>query len=156
MGVGVVYKPQTPHLDLHSPLHMCFIIRRLLPVLRVSTSSSSSASLCIAPRPSNYFTRRTLATASAMSASALQKEYRLKLVTADLKDGDKVEVELEGLEGAKVLLLKANGSLRAVGTKCTRAYSRGLGIKREMLTGMRRLWYVMPLATTTADWVYRY
>ncbi|KAF8254155.1 hypothetical protein K440DRAFT_639920 [Wilcoxina mikolae CBS 423.85] len=54
-----------------------------------------------------------------MTTTIQQKEFKLKLDNINLKDGDKVEAEVEGLEGGKVLLLKVNGSLRALGTKCT-------------------------------------
>lgn len=51
---------------------------------------------------------------------ATVQEYRLKLDDAELKNGQKKEVEVEGIEGAKVLLLKVNDQLRALGPKCTR------------------------------------
>jgi len=54
-----------------------------------------------------------------MTAAVQQKEYKLKLDDFDLKNGDKVEAEIDGLEGGKVLLLKVNGQLRALGPKCT-------------------------------------
>ncbi|KAK7750564.1 Apoptosis-inducing factor 1 [Diatrype stigma] len=47
-------------------------------------------------------------------------EYKLKDVASlSLLPGDKQEVEVEGIEGAKVLLLNAGGSIQAVGPKCT-------------------------------------
>ena len=53
-------------------------------------------------------------------------EYRLKLsedtAPAAIKNGHKVEVEVEGLEGTKVLLLKVNGDLRALSPRCTRVF----------------------------------
>lgn len=49
-----------------------------------------------------------------------QQEYRLKLDDAELKNGQKKEVEVEGIPDAKVLLLKVNDQLRALGPKCTR------------------------------------
>lgn len=54
--------------------------------------------------------------------ATVQQVYRLKLNAADpeLKNGQKKEVEVEGIEGAKVLLLKVNDQLRALGPKCTR------------------------------------
>jgi hypothetical protein len=54
---------------------------------------------------------RTMATA---------QEYRLKLDSIDLQNGQKVEAEVEGIDDAKVLLLKINDQLRALGPKCTR------------------------------------
>ncbi|KAI5784646.1 hypothetical protein EDC01DRAFT_618353 [Geopyxis carbonaria] len=53
-----------------------------------------------------------------------QNEYKLLNVQgSDLKNGQKVEAEVEGIEGAKVLLLKVNDQLRALGSKCTRKSS---------------------------------
>ncbi|KAI0412647.1 hypothetical protein F5X98DRAFT_367116 [Xylaria grammica] len=48
-------------------------------------------------------------------------EYKLKDVTSlSLQPGEKKEVEVEGLDGAKVLLLNAGGGqIQAVGPKCT-------------------------------------
>ena len=53
-----------------------------------------------------------------------EKEYRLKLEEdpAGLPNGHKVEVEVEGLEGSKVLLLKVNDKLRVLSPRCTRMY----------------------------------
>lgn len=47
-------------------------------------------------------------------------EYKLKIDSIPSKNGDKVEAETEGLDGGKVLLMRVNGSLRALGPKCTR------------------------------------
>lgn len=47
-------------------------------------------------------------------------EYKLKGVSSlSLKLGEKREVEVEGIEEAKVLLLNAGGQIRALGPKCT-------------------------------------
>lgn len=54
--------------------------------------------------------------------ATVQQEYRLKLDDAEFKNGQKKEVEVEGIEGAKVLLLKINDQLRALGPKCTREF----------------------------------
>jgi len=51
---------------------------------------------------------------------ATVQEYKLKLDNVDLKDGEKVEAEVEGIGGGKVILLKVNDQLRALGPKCTR------------------------------------
>ena len=49
-------------------------------------------------------------------------EYKLKFQDDpnDIPNGHKVEVEVDGIEGAKVLLLKVNGNLRALNPRCTR------------------------------------
>jgi len=52
---------------------------------------------------------------------ATAQEYKLKGINAplSLQPGDKQEVEVEGIDGAKVLLLNAAGKVQAVGPKCT-------------------------------------
>lgn len=48
------------------------------------------------------------------------QEYKLKDVTSlSLSEGEKQEVEVEGIEGGKVLLLNAAGTVQAVGANCT-------------------------------------
>ena len=47
-------------------------------------------------------------------------EFKLKgLSSLDLKDGELKEVEVEGIEGGKVLLSKTGGKVSATGSKCT-------------------------------------
>lgn len=47
-------------------------------------------------------------------------EFKLKDVTSlALKTGEKKEVEVEGIEDAKVLLVNAAGTIQAIGPKCT-------------------------------------
>ena len=59
-------------------------------------------------------------------------EFKLKsLDSLSLKPGDKLEVEVEGINDAKVLLVNAGGKIQAVGPKCTH--------------------YGAPLATAAAD-----
>lgn len=52
--------------------------------------------------------------------ATVQQEYRLKFDDAGFENGQMREVDVEGIEGAKVLLLKVNDQFRALGTKCTR------------------------------------
>lgn len=59
---------------------------------------------------------------AARAMTTVQQEYRLKLDDVEFKNGQKKEVEVEGIEGAKVLLLKVNDQLRALGPKCTREF----------------------------------
>lgn len=61
---------------------------------------------------------RTLASVANMPGG----EYRLKVDSPDLMNGQKVEAEVEGVEGGKVVLLKVNDQLRALGAKCTRKF----------------------------------
>lgn len=47
-------------------------------------------------------------------------QFKLKDVSSlSLQLGEKQEVEVEGVEGGKVLLLNAGGKIQAVGPKCT-------------------------------------
>jgi nitrite reductase/ring-hydroxylating ferredoxin subunit len=47
-------------------------------------------------------------------------EYKLKGLSAlDLSNGEKREVEIEGIEEAKVLLVKTQGKVHALSSKCT-------------------------------------
>jgi hypothetical protein len=76
----------------------------------------------VAPSTAYYLNQfnftRTLATVTTMTLT----EYKLKFDKLDFKDGDKVEAEVEGVEGGKVLLLQVHGKLRAMGSKCTRMF----------------------------------
>ncbi|RKF53844.1 Apoptosis-inducing factor 1 [Golovinomyces cichoracearum] len=50
----------------------------------------------------------------------MSQEYKLKDLTClNLKPGEKKEAEVEGIEGAKVLLCNSNGTVSAIGSKCT-------------------------------------
>ncbi|KAI5923141.1 monodehydroascorbate reductase [Camillea tinctor] len=65
-------------------------------------------------RITSYSQHFSLFTRRAMS------EFKLKGVTSlSLKPGDKQEVEVDGIDGAKVLLLNAGGKIQATGPKCT-------------------------------------
>lgn len=47
-------------------------------------------------------------------------EFKLKdLKSLDLKSGEKREVEVEGIEEGKVLLVNVGGKTTALGSKCT-------------------------------------
>ncbi|KYK57348.1 Pyridine nucleotide-disulfide oxidoreductase, FAD/NAD-binding domain protein [Drechmeria coniospora] len=66
-----------------------------------------------------------------------KKEYKLKdLPSLSLALGEKREVEVEGLEGAKVLLVNAAGRIQAVGAKCTHY---GAPLAKGVLTASGRL-----------------
>ncbi|TPX10334.1 uncharacterized protein E0L32_008739 [Thyridium curvatum] len=57
-------------------------------------------------------------TFSASAVVAMAQEFKLKSVTSlDLKPGDKQEVEVEGIDETKVLLLNAGGQIQAIGPK---------------------------------------
>jgi len=64
-------------------------------------------------------------------------EYKLKSVTSlALQPGDKHEAEVEGIEGAKVLLVNAGGTVQAIGAKCTHY---GAPLVKGVLTTAGRL-----------------
>jgi hypothetical protein len=63
----------------------------------------------------------------------MSQEYKLKSITSlDLKPGEKREVEVEGIEGGKVLLCNVGGKVTAVGNKCTHY---GAPLIKGVLTG---------------------
>ena len=67
----------------------------------------------------------------------MAQEFRLKnLDKLDLKDLDKVEVEVEGIEGGKVLLLKVGEEVHALNANCTHY---GAPLKNGVLTPEGRL-----------------
>ena len=50
----------------------------------------------------------------------MAQEYKLKSIASlSLQPGDKQEVEVEGLDDTKVLLVNAGGKIQALGPKCT-------------------------------------
>lgn len=52
--------------------------------------------------------------------AAMAQEFKLKDVTSlNLKNGEKKEVEVEGVEGGKVLLLKVQDKVHATSANCT-------------------------------------
>ena len=64
-------------------------------------------------------------------------EYKLSSVTAlPAKPGDKVEAEVEGIEGVKVLLVNSAGTVQAIGPKCTHY---GAPLVKGVLTANGRL-----------------
>ncbi|KAF9882501.1 hypothetical protein CkaCkLH20_00537 [Colletotrichum karsti] len=64
-------------------------------------------------------------------------EYKLKSISSlSLQPGDKQEVEVEGIEGAKVLLVNVGGKVQAVGPKCTHY---GAPLVKGVLTSSGRL-----------------
>lgn len=64
-------------------------------------------------------------------------EYKLKdLSSLDLKNGDKVEAEVEGIEGGKVLLVKLDDKVHAMNANCTHY---GAPLKNGILTPEGRL-----------------
>lgn len=68
----------------------------------------------------------------------MAQEFRLKSPStlADLKELDKVEAEVDGIEGGKVLLVKVDGKVSAVNARCTHY---GAPLKNGVLTPEGRL-----------------
>lgn len=67
----------------------------------------------------------------------MSKEYKLKdLASVSLKPGEKKEVEVEGVEGGKVLLVNSAGSVQALGSRCTHY---GAPLVKGILTDSGRL-----------------
>lgn len=73
----------------------------------------------------------------AAAAGRGNEEYKLKdLKSLDLKSGEKREVEVEGIEEAKVLLVNTGGKITALGARCTHY---GAPLVKGVLTGYGRL-----------------
>jgi len=67
----------------------------------------------------------------------MAQEYKLKgLSSLDLKPGEKREVEVEGIEGGKVLLCNVGGNYSALGAKCTHY---GAPLAKGVMTGDGRI-----------------
>ncbi|KAH6877211.1 monodehydroascorbate reductase [Thelonectria olida] len=67
----------------------------------------------------------------------MAKEYKLKGVSSlDLSPGDKQQVEVEGIQDAKVLLVNAGGKIHATGARCTHY---GAPLVKGVLTTSGRL-----------------
>lgn len=64
-------------------------------------------------------------------------EFKLKdLSSLSLKPGDKLEAEVEGIEGGKVLLVSSGGQVHALNANCTHF---GAPLKNGVLTPDGRL-----------------
>jgi nitrite reductase/ring-hydroxylating ferredoxin subunit len=60
-------------------------------------------------------------------------EYKLKgLTSVDLKNGQKQEVEVDGIEGGKILLAKVKDQVHAMSANCTHY---GAPLVKGVLTG---------------------
>lgn len=82
----------------------------------------------------------------------MAQEYKLKGVTSlNLKNGEKQEVEVEGVEGAKVLLLKVQDKVHATSSSCTHY---GAPLVKGVLTPEGRLtcpWHGACFKVSTGD-----
>lgn len=79
-------------------------------------------------------------------------EFKLKdLTSIDLQDGQKQEVEVEGIEGGKVLLVKHAGNVHALNANCTHY---GAPLVKGVLTADGRLtcpWHGACFSVATGD-----
>jgi nitrite reductase/ring-hydroxylating ferredoxin subunit len=73
----------------------------------------------------------------ATSARTMAQEFKLKgLTSVDLKNGEKQEVEVEGVEKGKVLLAKINNEIHALSANCTHY---GAPLVKGVLTASGRI-----------------
>lgn len=104
---------------------------RLPPQLRNNSNTPSFFLLSHTP-----FCRFSTTIPKKKTMAAAQ-EYKLKGVSSlDLSPGHKEEVEVEGVEDGKVLLVNAAGTVQAVGAKCTHY---GAPLVKGVLTKSGRL-----------------
>jgi nitrite reductase/ring-hydroxylating ferredoxin subunit len=67
----------------------------------------------------------------------MASEFKLKgLSSLDLKNGQKQEVEVEGIEKGKVLLVKVKGEVHAMSANCTHY---GAPLKNGIVDGAGRI-----------------
>ncbi|KAL3422534.1 monodehydroascorbate reductase [Phlyctema vagabunda] len=86
-------------------------------------------------RRTNYPKQNTALFTS--TSQVMAQEYKLKGLSAlDLKPGEKREVEVEGVEEGKVLLVNVGGKTTALGSKCTHY---GAPLIKGVLTGDGRI-----------------
>jgi nitrite reductase/ring-hydroxylating ferredoxin subunit len=90
-------------------------------------------------------TRASFTTSTTLNLAKMSQEFKLKDVTSfsHLKNGDKQEVEVEGVENGKVLLLKVQDQVHATSSNCTHY---GAPLSKGVLTPEGRLtcpWYVL-------------
>ncbi|EKG18236.1 hypothetical protein MPH_04496 [Macrophomina phaseolina MS6] len=82
----------------------------------------------------------------------MAQEFKLKGIDSlNLKNGDKQEVEVEGIENGKVLLVKVNDRIRATSANCTHY---GAPLVKGVLTGEGRLtcpWHGACFNVATGD-----
>ncbi|KAF2450758.1 hypothetical protein P171DRAFT_427075 [Karstenula rhodostoma CBS 690.94] len=82
----------------------------------------------------------------------MAQEYKVKgLSSLDLKNGDKQEVEIEGVEGGKALILKIQDKIHATGANCTHY---GAPLAKGVLTPEGRLtcpWHGACFNVSTGD-----
>ncbi|KAG6040294.1 hypothetical protein E4U41_000979 [Claviceps citrina] len=82
----------------------------------------------------------------------MAQEFKLKGITSlSLSPGSKLEAEVEGVEGGKVLLVHSNGMLQAIGAKCTHY---GAPLSKGVLSSDGRIkcpWHGACFSTSNGD-----
>ncbi|CAI6267527.1 unnamed protein product [Periconia digitata] len=100
----------------------------------------------------HLYTKPAAAYYSSTSIRNMAQEYKLKGISSlNLKNGDKQEVEVEGVEGGKVLLLKVQDQVHATSANCTHF---GAPLKNGVLTPEGRLtcpWHGACFSVSTGD-----
>lgn len=86
------------------------------------------------PSPTRQYQSRLF----SITTFKMAQEFKLKDVTglSDLKDLDKKEAEVEGIEGGKVLLVKLDGKVHALNSNCTHF---GAPLKNGVVTSEGRI-----------------
>ncbi|RPA80634.1 hypothetical protein BJ508DRAFT_415303 [Ascobolus immersus RN42] len=89
----------------------------------------------------------------AKETTNMSQEFKLKTEkpVTELKNGDKIEVEVEGVEDGKILLAKVNDEYRALGPRCTHY---GAPLVKGVITGDGRItcpWHGACFNTKTGD-----
>jgi len=135
---GVVRHPRTTSTRIWN-CHLCI----LSDTPNFEFCHTFPASFMLSPRlfinsSLRHFARQTaprnqFIQAFGTTSRIMAQEYKLKgLSSIDLKPGEKREVEVEGIEEGKVLLLNVGGKVTAVGNKCTHY---GAPLVKGVLTG---------------------
>ncbi|KAF6789391.1 monodehydroascorbate reductase [Colletotrichum sojae] len=103
-----------------------------LSLYRVLVSQLSPHRIRAAP-----ITRSSLQVKSLSHSARAMADFKLKSLTSlSIGPGEKQEVDVEGIEGAKVLLVNTGGHIQAVGPKCTHY---GAPLVKGVLTSSGRL-----------------
>ncbi|KAG5929319.1 hypothetical protein E4U42_006300 [Claviceps africana] len=117
------------------------MFRYPLTLLTVARSSRNSA-LATLRRPFRFTTRRHI----------MAQVFKLKDITSlSLSPGSKQEVEVEGVEGGKILLVHTNGKVQAIGAKCTHY---GAPLSKGVLSSDGRIkcpWHGACFSTSNGD-----
>jgi Rieske [2Fe-2S] domain len=112
--------------------------KQLCRVTAIARAQSVSSSNSLRFKLSSTTTPLTTSWRSSFSSTYHKMaEFKLKdLSSLDLKNGDKVEAQVEGIEGGKVLLVKLDGKVHAMNANCTHY---GAPLKNGILTPEGRL-----------------